>query len=167
LSTPNHRKREEYWIRLLGTATPYGCNDKIDSIGKLSSSGSNSVNMIRLFPAFSGRRRRSHGHRHYSPPTCNLHNFSIDSRHTYWETIRRPSYSYEKKCNSLLLQRLKSPFRWKKVDSLALFQFTKVKSLASFLMSLTTGYTNSYLPIHIHVLQRKESFWTYISLIKD
>jgi len=33
LSTPHRRKREEYWIRLLGTATPYGCNEKIESIG--------------------------------------------------------------------------------------------------------------------------------------
>jgi len=72
----HRRKREEYWITLLDTATPYGCNDKIDSIGNLSSPGSNSVNVMRLFTA-SSRRRRSHGYRHYSPP--NLHNFSIDS----------------------------------------------------------------------------------------
>ena len=27
------KKRENYWIRELGTATPYGRNDKIDGIG--------------------------------------------------------------------------------------------------------------------------------------
>jgi len=49
MSTPHCKKREEYWIRLLNTATPYGCNDKIVSIGNLSSPGSNSVNVMRLF----------------------------------------------------------------------------------------------------------------------
>jgi len=32
LGTPLHRQNENYWIRELGTATPYGCNDKIDGI---------------------------------------------------------------------------------------------------------------------------------------
>ena len=38
LSTPFRRKREEHWIRQLGTAAPYGCNDHIDSIGNLNQS---------------------------------------------------------------------------------------------------------------------------------
>jgi hypothetical protein len=37
LATPLRRQKEDYWIRELGTATPYGCNDKIDGIGILSS----------------------------------------------------------------------------------------------------------------------------------
>ena len=32
LATPLRRKKENYWIRELGTATPYGCNDKIYGI---------------------------------------------------------------------------------------------------------------------------------------
>jgi len=106
LITPHRRKREDYWIRLLGTATTYGCNDKIDSIGILSSPGSNSVNVMRLFPACS-RRRRSHSHGHYSP--SNLHNFSIDSLVTL---IEKPLgvYHIRTKLYSLPLQKLKSPF---------------------------------------------------------
>ena len=38
LSTPFRRKREEHWIRQLGTTAPYGCNDHIDSIGILGAS---------------------------------------------------------------------------------------------------------------------------------
>ena len=37
LSSPLRRQREDFWIIELGTAAPYGCNDKIDSVGNLSS----------------------------------------------------------------------------------------------------------------------------------
>jgi hypothetical protein len=37
LSTPFHRQREEHWIRKVGTAFPYGCNDSIGRIGTLTS----------------------------------------------------------------------------------------------------------------------------------
>ena len=53
-STPFRRKREEYWIRQLGTAAPYGCNDHIDSIGNLTSPGSQSVNVLNLFDRPAG-----------------------------------------------------------------------------------------------------------------
>jgi len=76
LSIPHRRKHEEYWIRVL--------LPRMDSIGNFSSPGSNSVNVMRLFPA-SSRRKRSHGHRHYSPP--NLYNFSIDSLITLIEKL--------------------------------------------------------------------------------
>jgi hypothetical protein len=33
--TPLHRQNENYWIRELGTATPYGCNHKIDGIDRV------------------------------------------------------------------------------------------------------------------------------------
>jgi len=106
LSTPHRKKREEYWIRLLGTATPFGCNDKIDSIGNLSTPGSNSVNVMRLFQA-SSRRRHSHGHRRYS--LLNLHNLSIDS---LVRRIEKPLgvHHIRTKLYSLLLQKLKSFF---------------------------------------------------------
>ena len=76
LSTPLRRKREEYWIKELGCATPYGCNDKIDSLGNLSSPGCDSTNVLNLFNR-STRRPRSHGHRRYNSPK--IHNVSFDS----------------------------------------------------------------------------------------
>ena len=36
LVTPLRTLKEDYWIRQFGTATPYGCNDKIDGIAKYS-----------------------------------------------------------------------------------------------------------------------------------
>ena len=47
--TPFRRKREEHWIRQLGTVAPYGCNDHIDSIGNLTSPGCQSVKVLNLF----------------------------------------------------------------------------------------------------------------------
>ena len=75
LSTTLRRQKEDYWIRQLETATPYGCNDKIDGIGILSSPSCNSVNVMNIFNS-TPRRRRSHGHRHYTSPS--LHDVSIN-----------------------------------------------------------------------------------------
>ena len=74
-STLFRRKREEHWIRQLGNAAPYGCNDHIDSIGNLTSPGCQSVNVLNLFGRTS-RRRRSHGSRRYNKPE--IHNISFD-----------------------------------------------------------------------------------------
>ena len=74
-STPFRRKREEYWIRQLGTAAPYGCNEHIDSIGNLTSPRCQSVNVFNLFGRTS-RRHRSHGSRRYNKPE--IHNVSFD-----------------------------------------------------------------------------------------
>jgi len=49
LSTPVRRQREEHWILKLGTAAPYGCNDKFDSVENLFSHRCNSVNVMTLF----------------------------------------------------------------------------------------------------------------------
>ena len=76
LSTPFRRQREEYWIKELGCATPYGCNDKIDTVGNLSSPGCNTVNVHNLFN-HKTRRDRSHGIRKYNRP--NIHDVSFDS----------------------------------------------------------------------------------------
>ena len=75
LSTPYRRRREEHWIKKLCTATPYGCNDKIDSIGNLTSPSCNNINVMNIFEK-SPRRKRSHGHRHYSPPSINNISFT-------------------------------------------------------------------------------------------
>ena len=67
LSTYYRREREEVWIKELGTTSPYGCNDNVSSVGNLSSPSCSNINVMNLFPSFKSRRR-SHGHRHYTPP---------------------------------------------------------------------------------------------------
>ena len=66
MSTHFRRQREEFWIKTLGTASPYGCNDNLSSIGNLTSPSCSNTNVMNLFPSHS-RRKRSHGHRHYTP----------------------------------------------------------------------------------------------------
>ena len=68
LATTLRRQKQDYWIRKLGTATLYGCNDKIDGIVTLSSPSCSSVNVINIFNS-TPQRKRSHGHRHYTSPT--------------------------------------------------------------------------------------------------
>ena len=75
LSTHFRRQREEFWIKTLGTASPYGCNDNLSSIGNLTSPSCSNTNVMNLFPSHS-RRKRSHGHRHYTPAWHN--NISFD-----------------------------------------------------------------------------------------
>jgi hypothetical protein len=67
LATPLRRQKEDYWIREVGTATSYGCNDKIEGIGILSSPTCRSVNVMDIFNS-APRRKRGHGHRHYTSP---------------------------------------------------------------------------------------------------
>jgi hypothetical protein len=55
LSTPFRRQREDYWIKNLGTAFPYGCNDNIANVGNLTSPQTNNVNVMGPFP--HGERR--------------------------------------------------------------------------------------------------------------
>ena len=75
LTTPLCRQKNDYWIRELGTATPYGCNDKIDGIGILSSPTCRSVNVMDICNS-SPRRKRSHVHRHYTSPI--FHDVSLN-----------------------------------------------------------------------------------------
>ena len=74
-STSFRRQREEFWIRMLGTAIPYGCNDNINHVGNLSHPMCSSVNVFSLFHSCR-RRHRSHGHRHYNPPS--IHNVTFN-----------------------------------------------------------------------------------------
>ena len=60
LETPLCMQKKDDWIRELGTATPYGCNDKIDGIGILSSPTCRSVNVMDIFNS-APRRKRIHG----------------------------------------------------------------------------------------------------------
>jgi len=75
LATPLRSQKEDYWIQELGTATPYGCNDKIDGIGILSNPTCRSVNVVYIFNS-APRRKQSHGHRHYTSPI--LHDVSLN-----------------------------------------------------------------------------------------
>ena len=42
----HQRLGELYWIKELGTAAPYGCNDQIKGIGTLSSPSCNDTNVL-------------------------------------------------------------------------------------------------------------------------
>ena len=65
LSTPLRRERELFWIKELGTAKPYGCNDQIKGVGTLSSTSCKKTNVYTLFNKHQ-RQKRSHGKRHYN-----------------------------------------------------------------------------------------------------
>ena len=67
LSTHFRRQREEFWIKTLGTASSYGCNDNISSIGNLTSLSCSNTNVMTVFPSLS----RRNGHRHYTPARLN------------------------------------------------------------------------------------------------
>ena len=89
LSTYYRREREEFWIKELGTASPYGCNDNVSSVGNLSSPSCSNINVMNLFPSF--KRTRSHGHRHYTPPINNQVSFS-----DLLDLIFKPTYLLDK-----------------------------------------------------------------------
>jgi hypothetical protein len=52
LSTLYRTDRELFWIKELGTAMPYGCNDNIKGVGNLSSHGCNEINVMSLLILF-------------------------------------------------------------------------------------------------------------------
>ena len=60
--------RELYWIKELGTAAPYGCNDQIKEVGTLNSPSCKDTNVLGIFNK-QQRRKRSHGHRNYNKKT--------------------------------------------------------------------------------------------------
>ena len=106
LATPLCTQKEDFWIRQLGTATPYGCNNKIDGIGILSSPSCSSVNVMNIFNS-NPRRTRSHGHCHYRSPT--LHDVSINDLLPF---IQKPLcvHHIRTKLNSFTLSKLRSLF---------------------------------------------------------
>ena len=65
LSTPLRRKRELFWIKELGTAKPYGFNDRIKGVGTLDSTSCKKTNVYTIFNK-NQRRKRSHGKRRYN-----------------------------------------------------------------------------------------------------
>ena len=61
----HRRDRELFWIKELGTAAPYDCNNQVKGVGILTSPSSHTTNVFGLFNQ-KERRKRSHGRRHYS-----------------------------------------------------------------------------------------------------
>ena len=45
----HQRLQELYWIKELGTAAPYGCNDQIKGVGTLSSPSCKDTNVLGIF----------------------------------------------------------------------------------------------------------------------
>jgi hypothetical protein len=67
LSTPYRTNRELFWIKELGTAMPYGCNNNIKGVGNLSSPGCNEINVLSLFNTIP-RTKRNQGHKRIQHP---------------------------------------------------------------------------------------------------
>ena len=79
LNTRLHRRlRELHWIRELGNADPYGCNEQMKGVGTLSSPSCKLNNVLGIFNK-QQRRKKSHGHRHY-----NKKNSSARFKHSYF-----------------------------------------------------------------------------------
>ena len=85
LSKPYRTDRELFWIKELGTAMPYGCNDNIKGIGNLSSPGNSDINVMKLFNTYP-RQKRSHGKRPQKPrskdPPDPNNSLSLKDRYT-------------------------------------------------------------------------------------
>ena len=88
----HQRLRELHWIKELGTAAPYGCNDQIKGVGTLtwflSSPSCKHTNVLSIFNK-QQRRKRSHGHRHYNKKTPQLDS-SIDTFINLIDSIDQP-----------------------------------------------------------------------------
>ena len=68
LTKPERERVEFKWIKELGTAAPYGLNNKINRVGTLTSPSTSEVNRIGICNK-QVRRRRSHGHRKTTSPS--------------------------------------------------------------------------------------------------
>ena len=82
LSSPFRKQHEDFWIKELGSAMPYGCNDHIFEKGNLSSPGCSDVNVMSLFNR-PDRKKRSHGHRHYHRPKSVICSSTIPNSETF------------------------------------------------------------------------------------
>ena len=66
VNIPLHRRlRELHWIKELGTAAPYGCDDQIKGVGTSNSPSCKHTNVLGMLNK-QQRRKRSHGHGHYN-----------------------------------------------------------------------------------------------------
>ena len=88
LSTPLRRERELFWIKDLGTAKPYGFNDRIKGVDTLSSASCKKTNVYTLFNKHQ-RQKRLHGKRHYKKKTPQPES-STDALITFIDMIDQP-----------------------------------------------------------------------------
>ena len=65
LLTSLHRTREQFWMKELGTAKPYGFNDQIKGVSTLSCISCKKTSIYSLFNK-QPRQKRSHGKRCYN-----------------------------------------------------------------------------------------------------
>ena len=84
----HRRLRELHWIKELGTAAPYGCNDQVKGAGTLSSPSCKHTNVLGIFNK-QQRRKRSHGQRHYNEKTRQLDS-SVDTFINFIDSIDQP-----------------------------------------------------------------------------
>ena len=92
----HQRLREWHWIKELGTAAPYGCNDQIKGAGTLSRPSCRSTNVLGIFIK-QQRRKRSHGHRRYNKRT--QLDSSIDTYVNLIDSIDQPRGGHKLKQN--------------------------------------------------------------------
>ena len=64
--------RERFWMLELGTMYPYGLNDRLQHVGKVSYSSVRSRNNVFIIFNRHQRRKRSHGHRSNSSRTSEI-----------------------------------------------------------------------------------------------
>ena len=89
VNTRLHRRlRELHWIKELGTAAPYGCNDQIKGVGTLNSPSCRSTNVLGICNKQQWKKR-SHGHRHYNKRIPQLDS-SIDTYVNLIDSIDQP-----------------------------------------------------------------------------
>ena len=83
----HRRLRELHWIKELGTAALHGCNNQIKGVGTLSSPSCKHTNVLGIFN--KQRRKKSHGHWHYSKKAPQLDS-SIDTMVNLIDLIDQP-----------------------------------------------------------------------------
>jgi hypothetical protein len=62
ISTPYRTDRELFWIKELGSAIPYCCNDNIKGVDNLSSPGYSEINVMSLFSTIPRTKRSPDSH---------------------------------------------------------------------------------------------------------
>ena len=81
------RRQEEYWIHALGTAYPFGLNDRVAKYGDMSNVVANCINGLTEHPSFNcptKRKNRSRGHRKNNKKNyLDLNAFLIDLGHIF------------------------------------------------------------------------------------
>ena len=102
----HRRLRELHWIKELGTAAPYGCNDQIKGVGTLRSPSCKHSNVLGIFNKQQWRKR-SHGQRRYNKKSPQLDS-SID---TFINLIDQPQGVHKIKTTlfSISLPKLHEP----------------------------------------------------------